>query len=54
MDRSAAFVWKAVRRKFNGLPDCPDDLSEPAYTDLVFHPRCHVRTDFTNVMKDSI
>lgn len=44
MVNSSAFVWKAALRQVDGLPDCPDDLSEPAYTNLVFYARCHVRT----------
>ncbi|KAF8548203.1 hypothetical protein OG21DRAFT_790584 [Imleria badia] len=42
MVKSSAFVWKAALRQVDGLPDCPDDSSEPAYTNLVFHARCHV------------
>ena len=45
MDKSSAFVWKTARRQVNGLPDCPVDLTEPEYANLVFYARCHVRTD---------
>ncbi|KAG6381992.1 hypothetical protein JVT61DRAFT_623 [Boletus reticuloceps] len=41
MDKSSAFIWKAYRRELKGLPDCSDDLSEPAYTNLVFSPHSH-------------
>ena len=43
MDKSSAFVWKTARRQVNGLPDCPIDLTEPEYANLVFYARCHVR-----------
>lgn len=42
MDKSSAFVWKAARSQVNGLPDCPADLAEPEYANLVYHARCHV------------
>ncbi|KAF8547193.1 hypothetical protein OG21DRAFT_951851 [Imleria badia] len=41
MDQSSAFVWETARRQV-GLPDCPADLTEPGYANLVFYPRCHV------------
>ena len=44
MDKSSAFVWKAARRQTNGLPDCPVDLTEPEYANLVFYARCYVRS----------
>ena len=44
MDKSSAFVWKTARRQAKGLPDCPLDLTEPEYANLVFYARCHVRT----------
>ncbi|KAF8549751.1 hypothetical protein OG21DRAFT_1420858, partial [Imleria badia] len=37
MDKSSAFVWKIARRQVSGLPDCPADLSEPEYANLVFY-----------------
>jgi hypothetical protein len=42
MRKSSAFVWKAALGQVEGLPDCPPDLSEPQYTNLVFYPHCHV------------
>jgi hypothetical protein len=45
MDKSSAFVWKSARRQVNGLPDCPVDLTEPEYANLLFYARCHVRAD---------
>ncbi|KAF8549225.1 hypothetical protein OG21DRAFT_1515448 [Imleria badia] len=41
MDRASEFIWRAARRQFEDLPDCPDDLSEPAYANLAFYARCH-------------
>ena len=42
MDRASTFVWKTARGQVQGLPDCPADLTEPEYANLVFYPRCHV------------
>jgi hypothetical protein len=53
MTKSSAFVWKAALRQVNGLPDCPDDLSEPGYTNLVFYARCHVCTSSPDVLSHS-
>ena len=46
MDKPSAFVWKIARNQVEpaGLPDCPDDLTEPEYANLVFYAHCHVRT----------
>ncbi|KAH0829105.1 hypothetical protein J3R83DRAFT_2571 [Lanmaoa asiatica] len=41
MDKSSVFVWKSARRQVKGLPDCPPDLTEPEYANLVFYARCH-------------
>ncbi|KAL0579881.1 hypothetical protein V5O48_002128 [Marasmius crinis-equi] len=34
-------VWKAARSNVEGLPDIPDDMSEPAYAHLCFDTQCH-------------
>jgi hypothetical protein len=36
MSRSAKHIWVAARTNVPGLPDCPEDLSEPRYAHLVF------------------
>ncbi|KAI9462990.1 hypothetical protein HD554DRAFT_2288156 [Boletus coccyginus] len=41
MDKSSTFVWKTARRQVDDLPDCPADLTEPEYANLVFYARCH-------------
>ncbi|KAG8221221.1 hypothetical protein J3R82DRAFT_1383 [Butyriboletus roseoflavus] len=53
MDKSSAFVWRTARRQVNGLPECPDDLTEPEYANLVFYARCHVRKNSTHGLKPS-
>lgn len=41
---SSAAVWRASRTQFdNDLPDCPDDLTEQQFANLVFGNACHVR-----------
>ncbi|KAF8959596.1 hypothetical protein BDZ97DRAFT_1666979 [Flammula alnicola] len=42
MTRSAVFVWKLARSNIEGLPLCPDDLTEPQYANLLFTDNCHV------------
>ncbi|KAF9218720.1 hypothetical protein BS17DRAFT_654775, partial [Gyrodon lividus] len=42
MRRSSVSVWKTARGGVEGLPDCPPDLNEPQYANLVFYPHCHV------------
>jgi hypothetical protein len=42
MHRSAAFVWKAARMNVINFPECPVDMSEPAYASLAFDTHCHV------------
>ncbi|KAG8221238.1 hypothetical protein J3R82DRAFT_1400 [Butyriboletus roseoflavus] len=41
MHKSALFLWKTALRQIEGLPDCPADLDEPEYANLVFYTRCH-------------
>ncbi|KAI9570860.1 hypothetical protein HD554DRAFT_2312480 [Boletus coccyginus] len=42
MDKASAFVWKTARRgQVQGLPDCPADMTEPEYANLVFYSRCN-------------
>lgn len=42
MQRSSATIWRAARGNVPGLPECPDEMSEPAYANLVFTTNCHV------------
>ncbi|KIJ10778.1 hypothetical protein PAXINDRAFT_16249 [Paxillus involutus ATCC 200175] len=41
MRRSSAFIWKTSCKQIDGLPDCPPDLTEPQYVNLVFDPHCY-------------
>lgn len=43
MRTSAKFIWKQALANISGLPDCPTDLNEPQYTNLVFGKNCYVR-----------
>jgi hypothetical protein len=43
MARSARTTWIQALATIPDLPPCPDDLTEPAWTRLVFDPTCHVR-----------
>ena len=42
MSKHSAPFWKAARANVEGLPECPDDMSEPAYASLVFSDHCDV------------
>lgn len=35
-------VWRASVDNVSGLPPCPDDMSHPAYVNLLFDSHCHV------------
>ena len=54
MIRSSTSIWKHARSQFDDLPDCPDDLSEPQYAELLFGKACtvslgfHFRLSFAN------
>ncbi|KAJ7109851.1 hypothetical protein C8R44DRAFT_800734 [Mycena epipterygia] len=41
MHRSAVSIWKASLRQISGLPECPREMSEPAWANLVFSPYCN-------------
>lgn len=41
MRTSARFIWKQALANIKGLPDCPTDLNEPQYTNLVFGKNCY-------------
>ncbi|KAK7677274.1 hypothetical protein QCA50_019775 [Cerrena zonata] len=40
MSKSSKALWIRARRQFNGMPDCPDSISEPQYAALVFENVC--------------
>ncbi len=43
MSRSSASCWATSRKQIQGLPEIPENLSEPAYANLIFCNHCHVR-----------
>lgn len=48
LNRSSSSIWKAAFSNFPGLPDCPPGMSEPAWANLVFSPRCSVSGVFAS------
>ncbi|KAF8171119.1 hypothetical protein BJ912DRAFT_129806 [Pholiota molesta] len=40
LHRSSTFVWKAALSTVEGLPACPEDMSLPCWTNLVFDHHC--------------
>jgi hypothetical protein len=43
LSKTSKHIWVAARRNVPGLPDCPDDIPEPAYAHLLFDKFCDVR-----------
>ncbi len=41
LSRVSEPFWRAARGQVEGLPQCPNFLSEPAYANLVFFSHCH-------------
>ncbi len=41
MSKTSKHIWK-VAREAHGVPNCPDDLSEPRFADLLFGKGCSV------------
>ena len=48
LDDKKKFIWQRAQENFEGLPPCPEDISEPAYASLVFDSLCHVSTSFNS------
>lgn len=44
MRRSAAWVWRVSLAAVDGLPPCPEDLTEVQWAHLAFYAHCHVCT----------
>ncbi|KAF8810069.1 hypothetical protein BYT27DRAFT_7040772, partial [Phlegmacium glaucopus] len=42
MSRTSRTVWRHARSDLEGLPECPDDLSEPQYASLLFEHTCYI------------
>lgn len=40
MSRESRPIWRMARTYYPGLPECPSDLSEPAYARLLFETDC--------------
>lgn len=43
MRRSAVTIWRSALSSVEDLPDCPPDLTEPGFANLLFDHHCHVR-----------
>ncbi|KAF8997057.1 hypothetical protein BDQ17DRAFT_1329561 [Cyathus striatus] len=39
-EKSTLFIWRQARSNMDGIPECPDDLSEPAYATFLFETHC--------------
>ncbi|KAG6895533.1 hypothetical protein C0992_000789 [Termitomyces sp. T32_za158] len=42
MTKKAGYVWKQARINLDDFPDCPDDLNEPQFANLIFAALCDV------------
>ena len=48
MSRDSRQMWKSAREgTYEGMPDCPEDMSEPEYVRLIFVPECYVRDNIS-------
>ncbi|KAG6895532.1 hypothetical protein C0992_000788 [Termitomyces sp. T32_za158] len=47
MTKTAEYVWKQARLNLDDFPDCPDDLAEPQFANLIFAALC----DYCNKAK---
>ncbi|KAK7063921.1 F-box domain-containing protein [Favolaschia claudopus] len=41
LHKSASSTWKTSLRRVPGLPECPEDMSQPAWVNLVYSAHCH-------------
>ncbi|EPQ54810.1 hypothetical protein GLOTRDRAFT_139298 [Gloeophyllum trabeum ATCC 11539] len=41
MNRSARTVWIRSLKSVEGMPECPEDVTEPQWARLAFYPSCH-------------
>ncbi|KAK0447967.1 hypothetical protein EV421DRAFT_106284 [Armillaria borealis] len=51
LDRNALSVWRSARRSLKGLPDLPEDLSEPRYASLLFDKYCQFCLHATSLVQ---
>ncbi|KDR77418.1 hypothetical protein GALMADRAFT_65553 [Galerina marginata CBS 339.88] len=51
MTRSSTSVWRSARLNLDGLPDCPDGLSEPQYAELAFGRSCFVHIPASSLLR---
>lgn len=42
MNRASQLIWTEAQVNVKDLPDCPNTLSWPAYTELMFNESCSV------------
>ena len=52
--RVARLSWVQARANVIGVPQCPEDFSEPAFADLLFDDYCHVGTANPSVLFTSL
>lgn len=43
MNKSSKFIWLNSFAADEELPKCPEDISEPAWAQLLYNPFCQVR-----------
>lgn len=55
MAKSSSMTWKAARGnlEIQGLPECPQDMNEAQYANLIFSRHCHVRSRSSHLIKVS-
>lgn len=51
LKRSSISIWQAAQAQVPGLPDCPEDINEPQYANLLFGNDCYVCSFSTLAVK---
>ncbi|KAH9907124.1 uncharacterized protein B0H18DRAFT_898352, partial [Fomitopsis serialis] len=45
--KSSAYIWKESLKNVQGVPPCPEQLTEPAWAALLYSPYCTVSGDIS-------
>lgn len=54
MDKSNKLIWARSFAADEGVPKCPEDISEPAWAQLLYSPYCQVRRPMTSPLYQSV
>lgn len=43
MTKNAHWIWRSAFHNERGLPECPEDMTEPQYASFIFDPVCSIK-----------